>query len=208
MNTVTATAANAAITNNPAWAQMLGLCPLLAVSNSVVNATGLAFASMFVLLGSSTVISLLRAHIPAYARLPVFMLVIAAFTTTTVMLMQAYAFELYLTLALFIQIIVTNCMILGRVEQFASKQPPGLAFADALGTAGGFAIALLVLGSVREVIGHGTLFANMDKLFGPAASAWQLNLVGTDFTLLIATLPPGAFILAGLLLGLGQALRK
>ena len=101
------------LVNNPAWAQLLGLCPLLAVSNSVVNALGLALASGFVLLGSNLMISTLRHRIPDVARLPCFVLIIATFTTLTVMLLEAFAFELYLRIALFIQIIVTNCMILG-----------------------------------------------------------------------------------------------
>ena len=145
------------LVNNPAWAQLLGLCPLLAVSNSVVNALGLAVASGFVLLGSNLMISTLRHRIPDVARLPCFVLIIATFTTLTVMLLEAFAFELYLRIALFIQIIVTNCMILGRAESFASRQPVGAAVLDALGTAVGFAIALLTLGAVREVLGYGTL---------------------------------------------------
>ena len=144
------------LVNNPAWAQLLGLCPLLAVSNSVVNALGLALASGFVLLGSNLMISSLRHRIPDVARLPCFVLIIATFTTLTVMLLEAFAFELYLRIALFIQIIVTNCMILGRAESFASRQPVGAAVLDALGTAVGFAIALLTLGAIREVHGYGT----------------------------------------------------
>ena len=133
----------AAIANNPAWAQLLGLCPLLAVSNTVANATGLALASAFVVVGSNTSISLLRRIIPDTARLPCFVLIIATFTTLTVMLLEAYAFDLYSRIALFVQIIVTNCMILGRAEMFASRQPVGRALMDALGTAVGFALALL-----------------------------------------------------------------
>ena len=152
----------AAIANNPAWAQLLGLCPLLAVSNTVANATGLALASAFVVIGSNTSISLLRRIIPDIARLPCFVLIIATFTTLTVMLLEAYAFDLYSRIALFVQIIVTNCMILGRAEVFASRQPVGRALMDALGTAVGFALALLALGAVREVLGQGTLMADMD----------------------------------------------
>ena len=138
----------ATIANNPAWAQLLGLCPLLAVSNTVANATGLALASAFVVIGANTSISLLRRIIPDEARLPCFVLIIATFTTLTVMVLEAYAFDLYSRIALFVQIIVTNCMILGRAEVFASRQPVGRALMDALGTAVGFALALPALGAV------------------------------------------------------------
>ena len=198
--------ATAAIERNPAWAQLLGLCPLLAVSNSLASALGLALASGFVMLGSSLTISVLRGWIPHAARLPCFVLVIATFTTMSVLLLEAYAFELYLRIALFIQIIVSNCMILGRIEAFASRQPPGRAALDALGTACGFAIALVVLGGVRELLGNGTLFAGMSPLFGPGADAWTIEFVPNG-GLLVVLLPPGAFVVAGLLLGLANWMR-
>lgn len=198
--------ATAAIERNPAWAQLLGLCPLLAVSNSLVNALGLALASGFVMLGSSLTISLLRGWIPPAARLPCFVLVIATFTTVCVLLLEAHAFELYLRVALFIQIIVSNCMILGRIEAFASRQPPGQAALDALGTACGFAIALVVLGGVRELLGNGTLFAGMAQLFGPAADAWAIEVFANG-GLLVVLLPPGAFLVAGMLLGIANWIR-
>ena len=204
----TSTFASAAFARNPAWVQLLGLCPLLAVSNNVVNALGLSLASAFVLLGSNCTIAVIRSWIPSYARLPCFVLIIATFTTCTVLLLQAFAFDLYLRITLFVQIIVTNCMIVGRIEAFASKQPLPKAFLDAAGTACGFAIALLALGAIRELIGHGTLFAGMELLFGPTALSWQLTINPNEQGLLIATLPPGAFIIAGLLLGFGNALLK
>jgi electron transport complex protein RnfE len=197
----------AAIANNPAWAQLLGLCPLLAVSNTVANATGLALASAFVVIGSNTSISLLRRIIPDIARLPCFVLIIATFTTLTVMLLEAYAFDLYSRIALFVQIIVTNCMILGRAEVFASRQPVGRALMDALGTAVGFALALLALGAVREVLGQGTLMADMDLLFGPAAAALEVKVFAVP-PLALALLPPGAFIIAGLLFALVRGLGR
>lgn len=194
------------VERNPAWIQMLGLCPLLAVSSSVVNALGLAAASALVLIGSNTIISLLRKVLPDFARLPAFMLLIAGLTTLAVMLMEAFAYELYLGIALFVQIIVTNCIILGRAEAFASRQPVGSSILDALGTAAGFAIALLVLGSVREVIGQGTLFAHLDQLLGAEAANLTIQILPEHQRLLLAALPPGAFIAAGLLMALGRAL--
>lgn len=195
----------AMVEKNPAWSQLLGLCPLLAVSTSVVNALALAAASGFVLLGANTSIASIRHWIPNFARLPCFVLVIASFTTCTVMLMQAFSFELYLRVALFVQIIVTNCMILGRVEAFASKQSVARSISDAAGTAAGFALALLAVGAVREVVGQGTLFAGLEMLL-PGTAGWQITL--HDHGLLLANFPPGAFIVAGLLMGLGTALRR
>ncbi len=204
MTPTTAIIRDGALANNPAWAQLLGLCPLLAVSNSVVNALGLALASSLVLIGSNTVIAALRRHIPEFARLPCFVLIIASFTTITMLIGQAFAYDLYLKIALFVQIIVTNCMILGRAEAFASRQPVGAAMADALGTAAGFGLALLALGAVRELVATGGLLDGMELLFGDSAQAWHIVLA-TD-GLLIAALPPGAFIIAGLLLALGNRL--
>ncbi len=197
---------DAVIRRNPAWIQLLGLCPLLAVSNSLVNAIGLALASGFVMLGSALAISALRTWIPSRVRLPCFVLVIATFTTLSVLLLEAYAFELYLRIALFVQIIVSNCMILGRMEAFASRQPPWRACLDALGTATGFAIALVALGGVREALGQGSLLAGMEHLFGPIAAGWRIDLGFDTAPFLIALLPPGAFIIAGLLLGLANSL--
>ena len=169
---------DAAWRQNPAWGRLLGLCPLLAVTTTLENALGLAVASAFVVVGSAGTVSMIRALVPAEVRLPFFVLVIATFTSAVTMLMQAYAFDLYERVALFVQIIVTNCMILGRLEQFASKQPIGRTLLDALGTACGFAIALILLGAAREF----------------AAVAVPL-----------ASLAPGAFIIAGLLLAAARA---
>ncbi len=196
------------VARNPAWVQLLGLCPLLAVSNSVVNAAGLALATTFVMCGSAVLISAVRRAIPEFARLPLFVLIIATFTTLAVLLLEAYAYDAYLRIALFVQIIVTNCMILGRAEAYAARQPVGRAFLDAAGTSAGFAIALLVLGAARELLGQGTLFAGMTQLFGPTAAAWQVTLLPEEYALIIVRLPPGAFIVAGLLLALMQALTR
>jgi len=195
-----------ALTGNPVWAQLLGLCPLLAVSNNVSNALGLALASSMVLIGANTLIALLRRRIPDFARLPCFVLIIASFTTIAMLVMQALAYELYLKIALFIQIIVTNCMILGRAEAFASRQPARSAVIDATGTAVGFAIALVFLGGVRELLATGGIFDQMELLFGPDAEIWHIKLLSDG--LLLAGLPPGAFIVAGLLLALKQRLTK
>jgi electron transport complex protein RnfE len=197
----------AMLDRNPAWVQLLGLCPLLAVTTSTVTSLALALASAAVLVGSNLSIACLRHWIPEFARLPAFVMIIATFTTCAVLLLEAFAFELYLGIALFVQIIVTNCIILARAEAFASRNPPGRALLDALGTGAGFALALLTLGTIREAFGRGTLLAGMDQLFGPAAADWTIDLPAVDTGLLLVTLPPGAFIVAGLLLGAGNAIR-
>jgi len=199
---------NAWLHNNAAWVQLLGLCPLLAVSNSLVNALGLSLATALVIVGSNTSVSLLARMIPDHVRLPCFVLIIATFTTTAMLLLQAYAFDLYLGIALFVQIIVTNCMILSRAEAFASRQPPLPALVDALGTACGFTLALLTLGITRELLGSGTLFAGMEQLFGPNAADWRLEVLPANTTLTLLKLPPGAFLGAGLLLALANSLRR
>ena len=187
--------------NNAALVQLLGLCPLLAVTNSVVNALGLALATLMVLLGSNLVVSLVRHQVPPSVRLPAFVMVIASFVTCAELLMQAYTYELYGVLGIFIPLIVTNCMILGRADAFASKNPPLPALYDGLMVALGFAAVLLLLGAIREILGQGTLFSGMDLLFGPMASQWKITLF-PDLQVLIMLLPPGAFFATGLLIAL------
>lgn len=186
--------------NNPALVQMLGLCPLLAVTTSVVNALGLAVATLIVLVGSNTSVSLVRGFVPQAARLPAFVLIIASYTTCVSLLMQAFAYELYLTVALFVQIIVTNCTILGRAESFASRQPLLPSALDGLMMGLGFAAVLLLLGAFRELLGTGMLFAGMEQLFGSGAETWSITVVPEYRGFLLAVLPPGAFIGMGLLI--------
>lgn len=186
--------------NNPATVQILGLCPLLAVSGTVVNALGLGLATMAVLAGSNVSVSMIRHFVTPAVRLPAFVMIIAALTTMIEMLMQAYTFELYEILGIFIPLIVTNCTVLGRADAFASKNPPLPALLDGLMMGLGFLLILLLLGGMRELLGNGTLFANMSLLFGPAAQSWQLTLVSDYRGFLLAVLPPGAFIGLGLII--------
>jgi len=186
--------------NNPALVQLLGLCPLLAVTASVVNALGLAAATLFVLVTSNLCVSLIRNVVTESIRLPAFVLIIAAAVTGTELLMQAYAYELYQILGIFLPLITTNCVILGRADAFAAKNPVAPAVADGFMMGMGFGLVLLVLGAIRELLGTGAVFANMDLLLGPMAADWIL-VVAKDYTgLLLAILPPGAFIIAGLLI--------
>lgn len=197
--------------NNIALVQLLGLCPLLAVTTSVANALGLGAATLLVLAGSSLSVSLLRQRIPNSVRLPAFVMILASFATCTELLIQAFAYPLYQVLGIFIPLIVTNCALLGRAEAFASRHPPLPALADGLMVGLGFALVLILLGALREVFGQGTLFSGMDLLFGPAAADWQITLLA-DFQVLILLLPPGAFFGMGLLLAgknlIDQSLQK
>lgn len=187
--------------NNPALVQLLGLCPLLAVSTTVVNSLGLAIATLFVMVGASTAVSLVRHQVPNAVRLPAFVMIIAAFVTCAELLMAAYAYPLYQMLGIFIPLIVTNCAILGRADAFASRQPVGLAALDGLMMGVGFGSVLVLLGGLRELLGQGTLFSDMALLLGPIAANWQLTLVD-DYQFLFFVLPPGAFFVAGMLIAL------
>ena len=191
--------------NNPALVQLLGLCPLLAVSATVVNALGLALATLLVLVGASTTISLIRHQVPSAVRLPAFVMVIAAFVTCAELLMAAFAYSLYQILGIFIPLIVTNCAILGRADAFASRQPVLPAAIDGLMMGLGFGAVLVLMGAIRELVGQGTLFSDMSLLFGPVAAHWQITLVA-DYQFLFFILPPGAFFVAGLLIALKNVL--
>ena len=186
--------------NNPALVQLLGLCPLLAVTASVVNAMGLAAATLFVLVTSNLCVSLIRNVVTESIRLPAFVLIIAAAVTGTELLMQAYAYELYQILGIFLPLITTNCVILGRADAFAAKNPIAPALTDGFMMGMGFGLVLVVLGAIRELLGTGAVLANMDLLFGPMAANWTI-VVADDYPgLLLAILPPGAFIITGLLI--------
>jgi electron transport complex protein RnfE len=187
--------------NNPALVQLLGLCPLLAVSGSVVNAIGLGLATLLVLVGSNIAVSLIRNIVSDAVKLPVFVMIIAAFTTCTELLMRAYTFELYQILGIFIPLIVTNCAILGRADAFACKNKVIPSAVDGFMMGAGFLLVLLCIGAIREILGSGTLFADMQLVFGESARAWKLELFGDNYPgFLIAILPTGAFIVGGLLI--------
>lgn len=187
--------------NNPGLVQLLGLCPLLGTSSSMVNALGLGLATIFVLVCSSVAVSLIRGTLSESVRLPAFLLVIATLTTCVELLMQAWRYELYQVLGIFVPLITTNCVILGRAQSFASNNNVARSAFDALMMGLGFALVLLAIGTLRELLGHGSLFAGMDLLFGPGAAHWKLQIPGYQ-GLLLAVLPPGAFLVLGLLIAL------
>lgn len=188
--------------NNPALVQLLGLCPLLAVTNTTVNGLGLGIATILTLVASNGLVSLLRHHIPDEARLPVFMLIIASIVTIIELSMNAWFHELYVILGIFIPLIVTNCAITGRAEAFAARNPVGPALVDGLMMGLGFTAVLVLLGSMREIIGQGTLFSEAHLMFGEAARQLTVVVFEDYRGFLIALLPPGAFIGLGLIVAL------
>ncbi|WP_018984462.1 electron transport complex subunit E [Salinimonas chungwhensis] len=192
--------------NNPALVQLLGLCPLLAVTATVINGLGLGLATMAVLVGSNITVSLVRNFVRNEIRIPVFVMVIASFVTIIQLLMNAFTYELYLALGIFIPLIVTNCAIIGRAEAFASKNKVLPAAFDGVMMGAGFTLVLVLLGGMREVLGAGTLLSGADRLFGPIASNWTLTIFATEQPFLLAILPPGAFIGMGLLIAAKNAI--
>ena len=186
--------------NNPALVQLLGLCPLLAVTATVTNALGLGLATLLVLVGSNITVSLVREFVPKEIRIPVFVMVIATFVTVIQLLMNAYVYGLYQALGIFIPLIVTNCAIIGRAEAYASKNPWHHAAFDGLMMGLGFTLVLVLLGGIREILGNGTLFDGANLLLGDWAASLRIELFTVDYPLLLAILPPGAFIVMGFII--------
>lgn len=187
--------------NNAALVQVLGLCPLLAVSSTVVNALGLGLATLLVLTTTNSAVSLIRHYVSDAVRLPAFVMIIASAVTCIELLMKAFTYELYQILGLFIPLIVTNCAVLGRADAFASKNKLLPSAVDGFMMGMGFLLVLVSVGAVRELLGTGHLFADMQLLFGESARSWQLNIFGDHFPKVIfALLPPGAFIVVGFLI--------
>lgn len=186
--------------NNVVFAQMLALCPLLAVTSTATNGLGMGVASLAVMIVSSLVVSVMRDFITKEVRLPVFVLLIATIVTLVDMYMNAWMHEMHKVLGLFIPLIVTNCAILGRVESFASHQPMSKAVADGFFMGIGFTVALVAVGGAREVLGSGTLFANAPLLLGDAFAFMELTLIPEYGGFLLMILPPGAFIALGFIL--------
>lgn len=186
--------------NNVVFAQMLALCPTLAVTSSATNGLGMGLASTAVLLLSNIIISSVRQFVSAEVRIPVYIVLIATLVTLVDMSLNAWAHELYKVLGLFIALIVVNCAILGRAEAFASKNSVADAALDGLMMGIGFTLSLVVIGGVREVFGSGTLFANAHLLLGPAFSFLEMTIVPEYKGFLLMILPPGGFMVVGLLL--------
>lgn len=192
--------------NNPALVQLLGLCPLLAVTATVTNGLGLGLATTLVLIGSNTTVSIIRNWVPSEIRIPIFVMIIAAFVTIVQLLMNAYTFTLYQALGIFIPLIVTNCAIIGRAEAYASKNTVGKSAFDGLMMGLGFTLILVLLGAMRELLGYGTLFDGANLLLGDWATSLKITVFETDSPFLLAILPPGAFLCMGLLIALKNVL--
>ena len=189
-------------TNNPALVQVLGLCPLMAVSTNAVNALGLGIATTLTLAVTNLLVSFIRKSTRPEVRIPIFVLVIACVVTAIRLAMDAYFHELYLILGIFISLIVTNCIIIARAEAYAAKNQPLPAFVDGVMMGLGSTIVLFILGSLREILGQGTWFAQAHLMFGENARWITVTLFEDYDGLLLAVLPPGAFIGLGLLIAL------
>ncbi len=173
--------------DNPVFVQVLGMCPMLAVTNSAINALAMGLATFFVLVGSSLLVSMMRKWIPKQVRISSYIIIIATFVTIIDYTLLALFPKIHKELGAFIPLITANCLILGRQEAFASRNSVRFAVMDAVGMAGGFLFALLALGGVREILGEGALFGV--SLFGPNFEPW-----------IIMILPPGGFLTLGLIL--------
>ena len=186
--------------NNPGLVQILGLCPLLAVSNTTINALGLGIATTLVLIGSNVTVSAIRHIVRPELRIPVFVMVIACFVTIVEYLTKAYFYDLFLILGIFLPLITTNCAIIARAEAYASKNSIARSFVDGLMMGVGFAAVLVILGGIREFIGQGTLFADAHLMFGEGARWMTITFIEDYEGYLLAILPPGAFIGLGLMI--------
>ncbi|MBT3827185.1 MAG: electron transport complex subunit E [Nitrosomonadales bacterium] len=179
---------------NPGTVQLLGLCPTLAMTNTIVNGVSLGIATMLVMSIANTSIAPIRKFIPDEVRVPIFILVIAALVTVVDLSIHAYAEPLYQTLGIFIPLIVTNCIVLARVESFASKNPILPSFYDGLFMGLGLCLVLAILGAMREFLGQGTLFSGLNLIFGDTFNSNGLSFFDQYEGFLLAILPPGAFL--------------
>ena len=191
---------NGLIKQNTGLVQLLGLCPLLAISNNVVNALSLGVATTLVMAASSGAVSGVRNFVPNEIRIPVFVLIIAALVTVIDLAMNAFVHPLYLVLGIFIPLITTNCIVLARADAFAAKNHPLHSVVDAVAMGLGLTLVLVVLGGIRELAGQGTLLSGIDMVFGEAAKGFVLHVLPGYEGFLLAILPPGAFIALGLLI--------
>ena len=195
-------------TNNVALVQLLGLCPLLAVTGTIINGLGLGIATLITLVLSNSIVSLARPWLKSEIRIPIFVLIIASIVTAIELSMNAWFHELYLVLGIFIPLIVTNCSIIARAEAFAAKNNVLDSALDGFMMGLGFTLVLVVLGSMREIVGFGTLFANAQLMFGDFGHAMTITFSEDYSGFLLAVLPPGAFIGLGLLIALKNIIEK
>jgi len=186
--------------DNAIFTQMLALCPLMAVTSTATNGLGMGLVTTLVLVGSNVIVSLIRSVVPNQIRIPIFTLLIASLVTLVDLGMNAWMHDLHKVLGLFIALIVVNCAILGRAEAFATKNPPLLAFLDGLGIGLGFTLAMTIMGACREIVGSGKLFSGASLLLGPHFKFMEVTVIPEYHGFLLMLLPPGGFIMMGLLL--------
>ncbi len=194
--------------NNPGLVQLLGLCPLLAVTGNLINGLGLGIATIITLTVSNLVIAFTRHWVRKEIRIPYYVLVIASIVTMIDLMMNALTPELHSVLGIFIPLIVTNCLIIGRAEAFASKNTIKRAALDGFMMGLGFALVLITLGAIREIIGSGTLFSDASLMFGDVAKDWYITPFDDYQGFLLAILPPGAFLVMGLLIAAKNIIDK
>jgi electron transport complex protein RnfE len=185
--------------NNGVFSMLLGMCPTMAMTTSATNGLGMGLATAVVMAASSFLVAAFRSRITQEVRIPVFILIVAAMVTLVDLSMNAWMHELYKVLGLFIPLIVSNCLPLARLEAFAAKEPVLPAFLDGLFMGIGFTIALTAIGAVREIVGSGTLFADASLLLGPSFKVMELRLLPANMGVLMMILPPGGFLVTGLL---------
>ena len=185
---------------NPSMVQILGMCPLLAISTNITNALGLGIATALVMAFSNAGVSLVRRHVTPETRIPVYILIIAALVTIIDMSMNAFVHPLYLVLGIFIPLIVTNCIVLARTEVFASRNPVLPSLVDGFMMGLGVTLVLFMLGALRELVGKGTLFSGIDLALGPVAKHWVIHVIPDYPGFLLSILPPGAFFGLGLII--------
>ena len=192
--------------DNPGLCQLLGMCPLLAVTTSAANALGLGIATILVLMLSSSAIALIRRLIVPEVRIPIYVIIIAALVTVVRFEVEANFPALYQQLGIYLSLIATNCIIMGRAEAFAGHNGVIRSFVDAIASGIGFTLVLFALGSIREIVGNGTWLVGASDLLGGWAAGWEMQLYGSDYTLLIAILPPGGFFVLAFLIAAKNAL--
>jgi electron transport complex protein RnfE len=194
--------------NNVVFAQILGMCPTMAVTSSATNGLGMGLATTFVLACANMMIAALRKAIPDAVRIPVFIVLIAGFVTILDLAINAWLHDLYKVLGLYIALIVANCAVLGRAEAFAFKNPVLASGLDGLAMGLGFTLALTLIGGIREVFGAGTLFANAHLLLGPSFGFLEITVIPDYKGFLMMILPPGGFLVLGLLLAGRRIIEK
>ena len=185
--------------NNGVFAMLLGMCPTMAMTTSATNGLGMGLATAVVMAASGMLVAMFRNYITQEVRIPVYILIVAAMVTVVDLTMNAWMHELYKVLGLFIPLIVSNCLPLARLEAFAAKEPVLPSLWDGIFMGAGFTIALTAIGAVREIIGTGTLFADASLLLGPAFKFMELRLLPEEMGVLLMILPPGGFLVTGLL---------